>query len=193
MPLKLPLCARHCAKSCSFSPPNITLRWVLKSPPDRKGRPREASVMPQFSGCGPLASHHPCHCPVYLPLDSGKLDPTRPVGGERVPSLASWSLCCRLPQTRLPHMTVDLCSPLLIFTQPITPKESHSWRIRSSVWVTVQPLSLQGGRNGQVQRSHICPRCVVSGWSTGTPVAHVGDQASLQQRVGPSLSEWLKA
>ena len=60
--------------------------------------------MPQFSGCGPLASHTiPAAC--LSSTGFRQIRPTRPVGGERVPSSASWSLCCQLPKTRLPHMT----------------------------------------------------------------------------------------
>ena len=136
-------------------------------------------MTPQFSGCGPLASHT---IPTACLSSTGfrQIRPTRPVGGEWVPSSASRNLCCQLPQTRLPHMTHGSLQSFAYFHQPRTPKESHSWRIRSSLWVTVQPLSLRAGRQRAgseiTHLSRVC--CVRLGhWHACNPR---GDQASLQ-------------
>lgn len=148
--------------------------------------------MPQFSGCGPLASHTiPAAC--LSSTGFRQIRPTRPVGGKQVPSLASWSLCCQLPQTRLPHMTRGSLQSFAYFHQPITPKESHSWRIRSSVWVTVQPLSLQGGRKwAGSEITHLSQvYCVRLGhWDTCNPC---GDQvpSNLEGGATPRMAQSL--
>lgn len=145
--------------------------------------------MPQFSGCGPLASHTiPAAC--LSSTGFRQIRPTRPVGGERVPSSASWSLCCQLPKTRLPHMTRGSLQSFAYFHQPITPKESHSWRIRSSVWATVQPLSLQAGRKwAGSEITHLSQVC----WGTATPANHMETRlpSNLEGGATPRMSQSL--
>lgn len=130
--------------------------------------------------------HTPYPLPVYLPLDSGKLDPPGP--WERAGAFLGLLESLLLSGYRRPdtHMTPWIFAVFAYFHQPITPKESHSWRIRSSVWVTVpatEPTRRRKRKWADSEITHLSQVCCVrlGHWDACNPC---GDQASLQLRGG---------